>query len=392
MNDDKNKNKGKIINIQKFDPKQVHEFTKEEMPYTQICNLVLEKCTNTLAGFIWMYLQMKPSTWIPCKWEIMKRFDISEATYKRQMRYLSSTGLVEYRQERNEDGTVGCSRIIVLNGSRFNPNGTEYKGVVFDKVRDTEGYDPHFQNYIRSIKNDTAANPAPDKGSNRSIKNDTTGSNRSIKKPHTGEMTPHINKDIKINKKKINNPPISPQGGNKSISFSLIEMIKDNPFNIPESVLADWIEVRKAKKAKLTQTAWVQANANLRKLKEAGLSPLDCFLKAVANGWAGVEFRYFDRDIDALKSKPRFPTPEERAVNEQKIREREYKAQKEKEAEKEAAKGFKDIVAKARQHVSWSERLKIAEEERAKLGMSATEYHEYITKRHNQGAVQEDPI
>lgn len=142
--------------------------------------------------------------------------------------------------------------------------------------------------------------------------------------------------------------PISPTG--KKSAFSLSQMLKDNPFNIPESVLVDWIEVRKGKRAKLTATAWTQANNNLKKLKEAGLDPVECFLKAVGNGWAGIEYRYFSQDIDALKPRQnKYPTPDERAANEQKIRQRELEAQQRKKEEIEASKQFKKIVTSAKE-------------------------------------------
>lgn len=381
MSNDENKNKNeKVVNIQKFNPKEASVFSKEPMPFTQISNKVINECQNPVAGFIWIYLQSKPETWKPCKWEIMKRFDISESTYKRHMKYLKATNLVETCMIKNEDGKIDDWRIIVLNGSRFNPKGDEFKGTM---------YAVHIN---QSVKNDPLDNPSPDKDFNQEVKFDPVEKNQRVKKPPTGEMNPHINKDKNLNKEKINNPPISPQGGNKSISFSLTEMLEDNPFNIPESVLSDWLQVRKAKKAKLTATAWLQANTNLRKLKEAGLSPLDCFLKAVANGWAGVEFRYFDRDIDALKSKPRFPNAEERAANEQKIREREIKAQAEKQAEIEASKGFKSLMDEAKVRKTRHEIHQEQEAERLKMGLSVTEYHAYVLEKARQGTMQKDPV
>lgn len=360
----KNDKSGNVVNIQKFNPRQISSFTKEPMPYTQICNKVINECKNPVAGFIWIYLQSKPETWKPCKWEIMKRFDISESTYKRHMKYLTATNLIETCMIRNQHGKIVDWRIVVLNGSKFNPSMDDYKGTT---------YVVHVN---QSVKNDTLDNPAPDKGFIQSVKYDLLDKKPECQNTTDGEMNPHINKRLINLEKKEKETPISPTG--KRESFSLSEMLKDNPFNIPDSVLRDWLDVRKVKKAKMTATAWNHTNLNLGKLKDAGLDPAECFLKAVTNGWAGVEFRYFARDVSP---KPKHPTPDERAASEQKILEREMKAQEEKRQEIEAAKGFKDLVKKARQHVDVKSMHAAQEAERKQLGMTVNEYHRYIMEK-----------
>lgn len=175
--------------------------------------------------------------------------------------------------------------------------------------------------------------------------------------------------------------PISPSG--KKSSFSLSQMLEDNPFNIPEAVLADWIEVRKGKRAKLTPTAWEQANKNLVKLKEAGLDPNECFVKAVGNGWAGVEFRYFKQDIEALTPRPnKYLTADEREAAKQKSLQLEMKAQLAKQQEIQASKGFKDIVAKAK---TKAERDAEYEAKRKAMNMTVQEYSAYVLKQAAEG-------
>ncbi len=361
MSDNKNNEKGgKVINIHKFSPNQVSSFTKEAMPYTQICNKVINECQNPVAGFIWIYLQSKPETWKPCKWEIMKRFDISESTYKRHMKYLSATSLIETCMIRDEHGKIVDWRIIVLNGSRFNPSVDNYKGTSF------------VVHVNQSVKNDTVDEPAPDKGSSQKVKYDPLDEKPECQNTTDGEMNPHINKDITSLVKKEKDTPISPTG--KSVSFSLVQMLQDNPFSIPDSVLRDWLEVRRAKKAKITETAWEHTNRNLAKLKESGLCPIDCFVKAVTSGWAGIEVRYFDRELQA-PAKPRYPTADERAANEQKIREREMKAAEEKRKEIADSKGFKERIAMTK-----AERDAAYEAQRIAMGMTVSEYSAYVLR------------
>jgi hypothetical protein len=171
--------------------------------------------------------------------------------------------------------------------------------------------------------------------------------------------------------------PISPKG----VKFGLEDILKDNPFNIPESVLTDWMVVRKNKRAAMTATAWKRTNDNLAKLHKAGLCPIDCFEKAVGNSWAGVEFRYFTQDIEATKK-----TPVIRSVDDAKLREelkqqaiaREKKEEEAKEREKSQAPKFMKQLK-----VTQAERMAKQEADRLKLGMSVTEYHDYITKKPN---------
>jgi hypothetical protein len=372
--DNKKNKKGELINIQKLDPTH---FEKEQMPYTLICNNVINKCKNPVAGFIWIYLQSKPPTWTPNKWEIMKRFDISEATYKRHMRYLSSCGLIEYHRMRLDDGTIGNFRLVVLNGSNFNPEGDTFKGTVFDLTN------------IHGIKNDTVVDPAPVMDCDHGIIFDTVASIHSIKKPPSGEMTPHINtRSTSSVKKEKDIPPISPKGGKGG--FGLLEMLKDNPHNIPDRVLADWMEVRKAKRAKMTETTWQHVNKNLSRLKTKGLEPLFCFTTAVARSWAGLEIRFFD---EYLPKQNKYPTPDERAAEYERIAQREREAEERKKAEIAASRGgLNAVIQNAIKHVNLKDVHAQHEAERLKLGLSKIEYHEQIILGKNKRTMPEDSV
>lgn len=62
----------------------------------------------------------------------------------------------------------------------------------------------------------------------------------------------------------------------------------DNPHKIPDAAIDDWLEIRKAKRAPLTPTAWKKLNKEMQKIKEAGLCPLEAFEKMVMQGWQGL--------------------------------------------------------------------------------------------------------
>jgi len=77
-------------------------------------------------------------------------------------------------------------------------------------------------------------------------------------------------------------------------SFGLKEMLADNPHQIPEDILSDWLDVRKAKKAKITKTAWNKTNKELSKAASKGFDAIDSFEHAVASGWQGFKCEYME--------------------------------------------------------------------------------------------------
>jgi len=358
---------GNVINIQKFVPKQISEFTKEPMPFTQICNTVINNCQNPVAGFIWIYLQSKPETWNPCKWEIMKRFNISESTYRRHMKYLTATNLIETHMIRNAQGKIIDWRIVVLNGSRFNGKGDPYRGTSFSLITN------------QNVKFDTLEKPAPDKGSVQSVKFDTV-----VKKPECqnttyGEMNTHINiRSTSSSKKRLkDNNTTSTDVEDYLVSFE------------------KFYSVYPRKKGKQDAIKWFKKT---KPNSEFVSMLIDDVYKRVAAEWNGKDLQFVPypgsylngkRWEDAIETaqpvKPKFPTPDERAANEQKIREREFKAAEDKRKEIEAGLGFKDLVKQAKKHVSYKEIHAQQEIERLKLGMTVKEYHDYIIGKLKNG-------
>lgn len=109
--------------------------------------------------------------------------------------------------------------------------------------------------------------------------------------PTNNTTNNNISKDILYPAKDRSiKPKIKPQ---KS-SFGIDDLKADNPHDIPEAMLTDWLEVRKGKKAKVTSTAWNSINKNLGIIyKQTRISPLDAFTKMVTAGWQSLELTYF---------------------------------------------------------------------------------------------------
>lgn len=318
--------------------------------------LVLNQCV------FWANKSSLPDGWFYKKYsEWFEEIHIPERTLRRQFEKLSTKGWIKTKTK----------MVNGINIIHFKPD--------MDKIIES----------IKYLLNENPPNrPLCPNGSNNELKNCT----KVAPSGHIGRTESATLSDSSIytdNNKQIINPIQAPVGARLLSSFGLKEMLEDNPHGIPEPILSDWLEVRKGKKAKMTATAWEQANQNLAKLKDAGLSPVDCFKKAVGNGWAGVEFRYFKQDIDALNpsNAVRFTSKDERAANELKIRERELKAQEEKRREIDDAHNFKKIHSIVSSRPDLTELQTKHEEERKKLGLTALQYHKVILNKLSASSV-----
>lgn len=129
--------KQKPIHIEKYD---FQAWEKEHKPFTMILTNVIQSTppSRLRETFLWIYLESLPETWKPNKQHLMSHFGISERTYDRWMSWLNAVGLIEYRQNRGLNGEFGKGTLVVLNGSKFNPeaecNGTvKIGGTVVNK-------------------------------------------------------------------------------------------------------------------------------------------------------------------------------------------------------------------------------------------------------------------
>jgi hypothetical protein len=136
----------KTVNIEKYD---FDEFEKEEKPFTMILTQVIQNATkNPKETYLWIYLQSLPVTWIPNKKHLMQVFDLSERTYERYMSWLNAVSLIEYRQDRDENGHFGKWRLVVLNGTKFNPTAVSSRsakigGTVMDRSKKVQSAHAH---------------------------------------------------------------------------------------------------------------------------------------------------------------------------------------------------------------------------------------------------------
>ena len=76
--------------------------------------------------------------------------------------------------------------------------------------------------------------------------------------------------------------------------LSLKELVYDNPHNIPEYMLQEWLDIRKDKRARVTPSAWQNLNDNLSLIQiRLHINPIEAFRTMVAKCWQTVELKYF---------------------------------------------------------------------------------------------------
>jgi hypothetical protein len=74
----------------------------------------------------------------------------------------------------------------------------------------------------------------------------------------------------------------------------ITQLITVNPFDLPKSLIEDWLAVRAKKKTAVTPTAWTRLMSTLQKCREAGYDPTECFGLMVENGWNSLRLEWIE--------------------------------------------------------------------------------------------------
>lgn len=113
--------------------------------------------------------------------------------------------------------------------------------------------------------------------------------------------------DININKtKEIKSTSLC----EKNKNFGLEEILNDNPFELPQETIEDWLTNRKKKKLPITRTAWNKTNKELAKCQKENIDPIEAFETLVASGWQCLKVEYL-LNIKKTDTKPKRLTIEE---------------------------------------------------------------------------------
>ena len=108
------------MSVEKFNP----SISGQSIPYTMVCNKVIQNIDNMEAFAVWVYLLSLPKDWEVVKQHVKNHFNMGNKKLKSIFAYLVSHNLIKSIQSRDENGRMGKSEIQVLNGTEFikNPN------------------------------------------------------------------------------------------------------------------------------------------------------------------------------------------------------------------------------------------------------------------------------
>lgn len=112
------------MSIEKFNP----SIRGETVPYLQVNRNVVQSIRDPEVLAVWVYLLSLPNDWEVIKNHVQNHFKIGEKKLRSIFSSLRKHQLIDYIQNRNDDGKLGKHEIIVLNGSKFSELFTENTG------------------------------------------------------------------------------------------------------------------------------------------------------------------------------------------------------------------------------------------------------------------------
>lgn len=114
--------------------------------------------------------------------------------------------------------------------------------------------------------------------------------------PTNNTTNKNISKDILGTNDDLSDLPTPKAIKQKKITFGVTELLADNPHQIEQIVLEDWLDKRKAKRNKVTSTDWKKINKNLTLIQSKyGINPLEAFERMVTANWQSLEVNYFEK-------------------------------------------------------------------------------------------------
>lgn len=93
--------------------------------------------------------------------------------------------------------------------------------------------------------------------------------------------------------------PLPAEKADRKVPFGLAQMLADNPHGLDETLLADYLAVRKAKRAPMTARVWGSVNAKLAECLAKGIQPVRAMGLAVERGWQGFEVEWIVKNLGA---------------------------------------------------------------------------------------------
>lgn len=116
---------------------------------------------------------------------------------------------------------------------------------------------------------------------------------------YSKNLTPYVSLPSEENTCPPSDEEPAPAKADRKVPFGKAAMLANNPHGLDESLIADYLTVRKAAKAPVTDRIWAGLNLKLEQCKAFGIQPAQALEVAVENGWRGFEVEWVTKRISA---------------------------------------------------------------------------------------------
>ncbi|MFG0272335.1 replication protein [Pseudomonas sp. zjy_14] len=116
---------------------------------------------------------------------------------------------------------------------------------------------------------------------------------------YSKNLTPYVSLPSEENTFSPSDEEPAPAKADRKVPFGKAAMLANNPHGLDESLIADYLTVRKAAKAPVTARIWAGLNLKLEQCKAFGIQPAQALEVAVENGWRGFEVEWVTKRISA---------------------------------------------------------------------------------------------
>jgi phage replication O-like protein O len=173
--------------------------------------------------------------------------------------------------------------------------------------------------WVIDSKSEASAKIAPTRGEVRpfvratlSVKNDTVSETTQCVEndPSLVSETTHIKDNINTNTKtlgsfpaesKVEQPAEKPATKkSRKAPFGKTQLLANNPHDLTDQLLDDWIALRDSKRSGITPTVWAGVNRELGKCVDAGIDAPTAMAEGLIAGWQGFRADWL---INRLKGK-----------------------------------------------------------------------------------------
>lgn len=248
-------------------------FEKEESGVTIVVNKSINEIRNSEALGLYIYLLARPPGWKLNVNHLKEHFQCNKDKIYLLLNYLMKEGFITKSSIREHGKFVNHHYRIHLHQVQKNTVTTQ-AGIGFSPLLEKPDLvTPELVN--------------PDAYKTKILINKEYKKEKINKKEKSQSAEAHISKSNFS--KKQNKPAYKSDFEKQAMNI----MLSNNPFEIEVNMLADWVAVRKQKRAFITNTAWKRVLNELEKCKQNGLDPKDCFAQVVSAGWQSFKMEWF---------------------------------------------------------------------------------------------------